>query len=153
METEAGQLVVADAETTGGVVVFSYIGPELKAETQLLTLHMKAKSDEPVTKNVTVTVADAVTADYAKVTLETTPLPLSIHTLEVIPAVAATCSATGLTAGTRCIPCGEIVTPQVTVEMLPHTEAVDKAVSPTCTETGLTEGKHCSVCNTVLAAR
>ena len=153
METAAGQLVVADAETTSGAVVFAYIGPELEAETQLLTLHMKAKSDEPVTKDVTVTVVDTSTEDDNKVTLETTPLPLTIDTLEIIPVVPATCTKTGLTAGVRCIPCGVIIKPQETIEMLPHTEVVDKAVSPTCTETGLTEGKHCSVCNTVLVVQ
>ena len=150
METAAGQLVVADADTTSGVVVLSYIGPELTAETQLLTLRMQSKSDEPVTSNVTVTVVDAVTQAYDTVELDTAPLPLSIHTLKTMTAVPASCTSTGLTAGMCCDPCGEIIVSQETIPMLPHTEVVDKAVEPTCTDTGLMEGKHCSVCNTVL---
>ena len=150
METGAGQLVVADAETTGGVVVFAYIGPELEAKTQLLTLHMKAKSDEPVTKDVTVTVVDTSTEDDTKVTLETTPLSLSIHTTKVIPAVPPTCTETGLTEGRGCADCDEILVAQEVIPATGHTEAVDPAVAPTCAKTGLTEGSHCSVCNAVL---
>ena len=75
------------------------------------------------------------------------------HKEETIPAVAPTCTATGLTAGTKCSVCGEILKVQETVPALGHTEVVDKAVAPTCTETGLAEGKHCSVCNEVLVAQ
>jgi len=75
------------------------------------------------------------------------------HTEEAIPAVDATCTETGLTAGVKCSVCGEILVAQETVDALGHTEVVDAAVAPTCTETGLTEGKHCSVCNEVLVAQ
>ena len=75
------------------------------------------------------------------------------HTEETIPAVAPDCTNTGLTAGTKCSVCGEILKAQETVPALGHTEVVDSAVAPTCTETGLTEGKHCSVCNEVLVAQ
>ena len=72
------------------------------------------------------------------------------HTNEVIPAVPATCTETGLTAGVKCSVCGEILVKQDVVDKLGHTEVIDAAVAATCTETGLTEGKHCSVCNEVL---
>ncbi len=68
---------------------------------------------------------------------------------EKIAGKAATCTATGLTDGTKCKKCGEILTKQETIKTIPHSEVVDKAVAATCTKTGLTEGKHCSVCNTV----
>ncbi len=75
------------------------------------------------------------------------------HTEEVIPAVAPTCTATGLTEGTKCSVCGEILVAQEEVPMLAHTEVVDAAVAPTCTATGLTEGKHCGVCGETLVAQ
>ena len=75
------------------------------------------------------------------------------HSSVEIPAVAPTCTETGLTAGTKCSVCGEILVAQEEIAATGHTEVVDAAVAPTCTETGLTEGKHCSVCNEVLVAQ
>ena len=73
--------------------------------------------------------------------------------LTVIPAVAATCTTTGLTEGKVCDKCEEIVVEQKVTSALGHTEVIDAAVPATCTTTGLTEGKHCSVCNEVLVAQ
>lgn len=72
---------------------------------------------------------------------------------ETIKGYAATCTATGLTDGTKCKKCGEILTEQTIVSVKPHTEVIDAAVAATCTATGLTEGKHCSVCSKVLVAQ
>ena len=76
-----------------------------------------------------------------------------VHTEETIPAVAPTCTETGLTAGVKCSTCGEIITAQEEVPANGHTEVVDEAKAPTCTATGLTEGKHCEVCKEVLVAQ
>ena len=75
------------------------------------------------------------------------------HEEEIIPAVSATCTETGLTEGKKCSICGDILVAQETVRANGHTEVTDVAVAPTCTETGLTEGKHCDVCSTVLVAQ
>lgn len=93
------------------------------------------------------------------------------HTVETIPAVAATCTETGLTEGKQCSVCGTVLQQQTVVPTISHyyvdgyctmcgakedickgnhTEVTLPAVEATCTETGLTEGKKCSVCGTVL---
>ena len=84
---------------------------------------------------------------------ETTPISPLGHTTVVDAAVAPTCTATGLTEGSHCSVCNEVLVAQTTVDALGHTEAVDAAKAPTCTATGLTEGSHCSVCNEVLVAQ
>ena len=51
----------------------------------------------------------------------TTPgTPEHSHTIEEIPAVAATCTATGLTAGQKCSECGEVLAFQEEVAALGH---------------------------------
>lgn len=75
------------------------------------------------------------------------------HKKVEIPAVEATCTETGLTAGEKCELCGEIFVKQEVVPAKGHTEQVLAAVAATCTTTGLTEGKKCSVCNEILVAQ
>lgn len=70
-----------------------------------------------------------------------------------IPAVAATCTKTGLTEGKKCSVCGTVTVAQQTVAKKAHSEVAVKAVAATCTKTGLTEGKKCSVCGTVTVAQ
>ena len=89
---------------------------------------------------------------------ETTPVAELAHDHNqwekvILQAVAPTCTETGLTEGTKCSGCGEVLLAQEVILALGHTEVVDAAVAPTCTTTGLTEGKHCSVCNEVLVTR
>lgn len=51
---------------------------------------------------------------------KTETIPMLAHTVVTDPAVAATCTATGLTAGSHCSVCGTITKAQETVTMLPH---------------------------------
>ncbi|MBR4308743.1 MAG: hypothetical protein IKT58_04015, partial [Oscillospiraceae bacterium] len=75
------------------------------------------------------------------------------HTSVTDKAVAATCTATGLTQGAHCSACSVVLTAQEVIPAKGHTEVIDKAVAATCTTAGKTEGKHCSVCSVVLTAQ
>ena len=83
-------------------------------------------------------------------TVEAETLEKKAHTPVVDAAVAATCEKTGLTEGSHCSVCNEVLVAQKVVDKIPHTVVIDAAVEPTYSSTGLTEGKHCSVCNEVI---
>ena len=87
---------------------------------------------------------------YGEKEVDDPDAPAKGHTPVVDAAVAATCTETGLTEGSHCGVCNEILTKQEVVPAKGHTPVVDAAVAATCTETGLTEGSHCGVCNEVL---
>lgn len=75
------------------------------------------------------------------------------HTAEVIPAESATCTESGLTEGSQCSVCGEILTAQNVIPATGHTEVILPAQEATCTATGLTEGRECSVCGETLVSQ
>ena len=72
-------------------------------------------------------------------------------------AVPATCTSTGLTAGTHCSACGAIVVAQTETPINPSNHVgntvKDEAVPATCTSTGLTEGSHCDACQKAIVAQ
>ena len=86
---------------------------------------------------------------------ETLPINPDAHNSVTYEGVAATCSSTGLSDGTKCSLCGKVLTARVEtpIDATNHKVVVDKAVAATCTATGLTEGSHCELCNTVLVAQ
>ena len=87
---------------------------------------------------------------YHNFTAEYTPVVACQHTnVETLNAVEATCTASGLTEGKKCLDCGEVLTKQTTIPALGHKEETIEGKDATCTETGLTEGKKCSVCGEV----
>lgn len=76
------------------------------------------------------------------------------HTIVTDIALSATCKDTGLTEGSHCSVCNEVIVAQTVIPKTEeHTPVPDVAVPATCKNTGLTEGSHCSVCNKVLVAQ
>ena len=73
------------------------------------------------------------------------------HTEETIPAVAPSCTETGLTEGAKCSVCGETLTEQKELPANGHTPAnavEENYVAPTCTENGSKDVVvYCSVCD------
>ena len=70
------------------------------------------------------------------------------HTEEIVPAIPATCTATGLTEGLRCSVCNETLVSQVVTDKLAHefTVSVDSK-NPTCTADGYTAYTKCATCD------
>lgn len=68
------------------------------------------------------------------------------HTEMLLPAIAPTCTATGLTAGKVCTVCDAVLMKQTPIAQASHTEITVLGTAPTCTENGLTDGKKCVLC-------
>ena len=65
----------------------------------------------------------------------------------------ATCTESGLTAGSYCSVCGEVYAKQTAIPAKGHSSVTTKGYAPTCTAYGLTDGTHCKTCGLVLQAQ
>ena len=70
-----------------------------------------------------------------------------VHTVETDAAVAPSCTQTGLTEGTHCSVCHQILTPQQLIAALGHDLQQHAAKEPTCTESGWQAYENCSRCD------
>ena len=75
------------------------------------------------------------------------------HTIIADKRIEPKCEDTGLTVGSHCSVCKEILIKQEVILATGHTQVVDEAVASSCTQTGLTEGEHCSECGEILVAQ
>ena len=75
------------------------------------------------------------------------------HRIVIDEGKDATCTESGLTEGSHCELCGEVIKAQEVIPAKGHTAVTDPKVPATCTETGLTAGLHCSVCGAIIKAQ
>ncbi len=78
---------------------------------------------------------------------KTEPIPAAGHTVVTDDAVAATCTATGLTAGSHCSVCQTVLTAQTVTPVLGHDLTRHAAQDATCTEIGWDDYDTCSRCD------
>ena len=78
---------------------------------------------------------------------KTEPIPAAGHTAVTDDAVAATCTATGLTAGSHCSVCQTVLTAQTVTPVLGHDLTRHAAQDATCTEIGWDDYDTCSRCD------
>ena len=69
------------------------------------------------------------------------------HNIVVDSAVAPTCTATGLTEGSHCSICNQVITAQETVAALGHNKVSHDAVEATCTKKGNKAYQTCTRCD------
>ena len=72
---------------------------------------------------------------------------LHVHTVVIDARVEPTCTTTGLTEGSHCETCGEVIVKQEVVEALGHDKVSHEAQAPTCTEIGWDAYETCSRCD------
>ena len=84
-------------------------------------------------------------------TVESSPIPASEHEVKVLPAVAPTCTETGLTEGSVCSKCDEVFVEQKIVKTIPHSQGEwIIETEATKTEDGFRYAR-CSKCDALLA--
>ncbi len=79
-------------------------------------------------------------------------IPIVDHTVVIDPEVPATCTATGLTAGSHCSVCHKVFVAQEVTEKIDHTYAFVPEVEATCYSEGASMGIICNVCGKWLVA-
>lgn len=75
--------------------------------------------------------------------------PKCAHVVVVDEAVTPTCTTSGLTQGSHCSLCGQVLTAQQVKAAYGHKMTDDLGYAPTCTKAGLSDGSHCSICGEV----
>ncbi len=75
----------------------------------------------------------------------------SVHKPVTDDAVAATCTLAGLTEGSHCSECGEVIVAQQPTEALGHDMTHVEATAATCAEAGNIEYWYCEVCKKYFA--
>ena len=129
------------AEANDSTIWFAYNAEATLTATAKDGYHF-ARWDDYSTENprtVTITESKTYTAIFEE------------HYIVTDYTVNATCYSTGLTEGSHCSVCGEVIIAQTEIPMLEHNLYVSSsAVAPTCYWEGRTEEISCSICGIVI---
>ena len=146
-----GEVVLEPTETTTGIRAYTCtVCGELREEEIPALDHTHSYT------NVVVTMPTCTEGGYTTHTCacghsyQSNFVMATGHTPVDDPAVAPTCTKTGLSEGRHCSVCNAVLLLQEVLLATGHSPVTDPAVDVTCTEAGKTEGEHCSVCNEVL---
>ena len=74
---------------------------------------------------------------------------VNLHTEEIIPGKAATCTEKGLSDGKKCTVCGKITVAQKETAPVGHKEEIIPGKAGSCFEKGISDGKKCTVCGVI----
>ena len=150
----AGEPVSPTCTEAGYTTYTCECGYSYQGDTVAATNHKDSLTQHEAKAPTCTTVGWEAYEDCSKCTYSTyTEIPATGHTEATLPAVAATCTTSGLTEGKKCTTCNTVTVAQQTVNATGHSAVVDAAVAADCTNTGLTEGSHCSVCGAVIVAQ
>lgn len=153
------QTAIADADVTISGTCFQYNGAKQQPDVTVTvagktltpgtdyTVSLSGGAVENGTYTLTVTGVNAYTGEVEK----TFVISASGHTPAVIPAVAATCTETGMSEGSRCTVCGEIITAPAETPALGHDMTQTPAVAATCMAGGNNAYYTCGRCEKVFA--
>ena len=83
-----------------------------------------------------------------KEVLKTEVIAMAHTNVVTLSASAQTCTDTGLTEGSKCMDCGEVLIEQTVIPT--HTRVKIRDVKATCSSAGSVGGVKCSACNTIL---
>ena len=108
------------------------------------TVDKEATCTENGSQSIHCDVCNAINENRVKV------IKATGHKAEKIAGKAVSCTEDGLTEGSKCSVCGEVLKKQEIIKATGHKaeKIVGKAAS--CTEDGITEGSKCSVCGEIL---
>ena len=117
---------------------------------QMQTPEIPAQTDEQTEQITTAPETESSTTQTEQQTQSPSEEQTTQHTHTVVldPAVPATCTQTGLTEGSHCSTCGEVLTAQVTLPVNDQHKALTvPAQAATCTQEGLSDYQYCEYCN------
>lgn len=136
---------VCDGANRNNTNVWMYTFNGSNAQKWQIQYHSHTAASSNVTAQPTCTKTGVRTCScyYCGVTYTETIAKKSHNSNTIIPAVAATCTATGLTQGKKCSMCGTVTVAQQTVPAKGHSDANSDGYCDSC-GTDINPQSHCS---------
>ena len=108
------------------------------------TVDKEATCTENGSQSIHCDVCNAINENKVKV------IKATGHKAEKMAGKAASCTEDGLTEGSKCSVCGEVLKKQEVIKATGHKAEKMAGKAASCTEDGITEGSKCSVCGEIL---